>query len=248
MHRTETSRGYFLGLSAYLMWGLFPLYLHVLAELQLSPLEVMAIRFIWGAFFSLTTLLIWRRKGWIADLMAHPSHLATLALSGTLVSSTQLIYIWAMNHGMLIEASLGYFVLPLLNVLFGSALLKERPTSIQWLCVILATIGVLQQFIQLGTLPWVSFLLALTFSLYGLIRKRAPIAVLPGLCVENFMLAPFAIVWLALNPESISTSKELWSTIDVLWIIGIGPVTLLPLICFNMATRKFPYSTIGFLQ
>jgi chloramphenicol-sensitive protein RarD len=171
-----------------------------------------------------------------------------LALSGLLIASNWLVYVWAVNDGRMLEASLGYYINPLVNVLLGMLILGERLRRLQWLAVALATLGVLQQLWQAGSIPWVSLVLALTFSFYGLIRKQAPVAALPGLVVETWLLLPLAIGWLLLNPVAMSTQADFWSTPEALWLIAAGPITLVPLVCFNAAARHLPYTTLGFLQ
>ena len=127
-------------------------------------------------------------------------------------------------------------------------LLGERLRRLQWVAVGLATLGVLQQLWQVGSLPWVSLVLALTFGFYGLIRKQAPVAALPGLVVETWLLLPLALGWLWLHPAAASTQAGFWSSSEALWLIAAGPITLVPLLCFNAAARHLPYTTLGFLQ
>jgi len=148
----------------------------------------------------------------------------------------------------MLEASLGYYINPLVNVLLGMVLLGERLRRMQWVAVGLAAIGVAQQVWQVGSLPWVSLALALTFGFYGLIRKQAPVKALPGLVVETWMLVPIAIAWLLFNQTATSVQPAFWTTSEAWWLVAAGPVTLVPLVCFNAATRHLPYTTIGFLQ
>lgn len=148
----------------------------------------------------------------------------------------------------MLEASLGYYINPLINVLLGMLLLGERLRRLQWLAVGLAALGVAQQVWQVGSLPWVSLALALSFGFYGLIRKQAPVAAQPGLVVETWMLVPLAIGWLLLHPTANSASLAFLNNSEALWLIAAGPVTLIPLVCFNAAARHLPYTTLGFLQ
>jgi chloramphenicol-sensitive protein RarD len=165
-----------------------------------------------------------------------------------LIASNWLVYVWAVNNERMLEASLGYYINPLVNVLLGMLILGERLRRLQWLAVGLAALGVAQQVWQLGSLPWVSLVLALTFGFYGLIRKQAPVAALPGLVVETWLLLPLALGWLLLNPAAMSTQADFWGTPEALWLIAAGPITLVPLVCFNAAARHLPYTTLGFLQ
>ena len=130
----------------------------------------------------------------------------------------------------------------------GMVLLGERLRRLQWLAVSLAVIGVAQQVWQVGSLPWVSLALALSFGFYGLIRKQAPVKALPGLVVETWILVPIAIVWLLLHPEANSAHADFWSTSEAWLLVAAGPATLIPLVCFNAAARHLPYTTLGFMQ
>jgi chloramphenicol-sensitive protein RarD len=158
------------------------------------------------------------------------------------------VYVWAVDNERMLEASLGYYINPLVNVLLGMLILGERLRRLQWLAVALAALGVLQQLWQVGSIPWVSLVLALTFGFYGIIRKQAPVAALPGLVVETWLLLPLALGWLLLHPAAMSTQADFWSTPEALWLIAAGPITLVPLVCFNAAARHLPYTTLGFLQ
>ncbi|RMR58488.1 Protein rarD [Pseudomonas cichorii] len=171
-----------------------------------------------------------------------------MALSGSLIACNWMVYVWAVNNGRMVEASLGYYINPLVNVLLGMLLLGERLRRLQWLAVLLAAAGVAQQVWQVGNLPWVSLLLPLTFGFYGLIRKKAPVAALPGLVVETWMLVPLALAWLLLNPVAQTAQPEFWTTSQAIWLAAAGPVTLIPLVCFNAAARHLPYTALGFLQ
>lgn len=246
MSTANPRRGYVLGLTAYVIWGLFPLYFKALE--QIPALEIVVHRVLWSALGAVLLLLVWKHPGWWRELRAHPRRLAMLALSGLLIACNWLIYVWAVNNGHMLEASLGYYINPLVNVLLGLLLLGERLRRLQWLAVALAASGVAQQVWQLGSLPWVSLLLALSFAFYGLIRKQAPVAALPGLAVETWLLLPVALGWLWLHPAAASSQADFWSSSQSWWLAMAGPVTLIPLICFNAAARHLPYATLGFLQ
>lgn len=246
MQAANPRRGYILGLSAYIIWGLFPIYFKVLA--QVPSVEIIVNRAIWSAIFGSLLLLVWKHPGWWQELRDNPRRLAVLAVSGSLIAANWLIYVWAVNNDHMVEASLGYFINPLINVMLGMVLLRERLRPLQWGAVILALIGVVQQVWQVGSLPWISLALALTFGFYGLIRKKAPVAALPGLVVETWILVPLAVGWLLVNPTAHSAQAEFWTTSEAIWLAAAGPVTLIPLVCFNAAARHLPYATLGFLQ
>ncbi|WP_439887277.1 EamA family transporter RarD [Pseudomonas sp. MBLB4123] len=246
MATANPRRGYILGLTAYIIWGLFPLYFKAIQSVP--ALEIVVHRALWSALFGAALLLLWKHPGWLRELRDNPRRLAVLAASGVLIASNWLIYVWAVNNERMLEASLGYYINPLVNVLLGLLLLGERLRRLQWLAVGLAALGVVQQVWQVGSLPWVSLALALTFGFYGLIRKQAPVAALPGLVVETWLLLPLALGWLLLHPAAMSSQAPFWSTSEALWLIAAGPITLVPLVCFNAAARHLPYTTLGFLQ
>ncbi|EST17496.1 EamA family transporter RarD [Pseudomonas fulva] len=246
MHAANPRRGYLLGLSAYIIWGLFPLYFKAIQSVP--AVEIIVHRVLWSALFGSILLAFWKHPGWWRDLRDNPRRLAILALSGTLIAANWLTYVWSVNNGRMLEASLGYYINPLINVLLGMLILGERLRRLQWLAVVLAALGVMQQVWQVGSLPWVSLALALTFGFYGLIRKQAPVAALPGLVVETWMLVPLALGWLLLHPAAMSAQGGFYTTSEALWLMAAGPVTLVPLVCFNAAARHLPYTTLGFLQ
>lgn len=227
MQAANPRRGYILGLSAYIIWGLFPIYFKAIASVP--AVEIIIHRALWSALFGAALLMVWKHPGWWRELRDNPRRFAILALSGTLIAANWLIYVWAVNNGRMLEASLGYYINPLVNVLLGMLILGERLRRMQWLAVGLAAVGVAQQVWQVGSLPWVSLALALTFGFYGLIRKQAPVKALPGLVVETWMLVPIAIAWLLFNPTATSAQAAFWTTSEAWWLVAAGPVTLVPL-------------------
>ncbi|MCQ4346428.1 EamA family transporter RarD [Pseudomonas stutzeri] len=246
MSTATPRRGLVLGLTAYLIWGLFPLYFKAIE--QIPALEIVVHRVLWSALCGSLLLLVWKHPGWWRELRDNPRRLAILAASGALIAVNWLTYVWAVNNGHMVEASLGYYINPLVNVVLAMLLLGERLRPLQWLAVLLAATGVAQQVWQLGSLPWLSLLLALSFGFYGLIRKQAPVAALPGLLVETWLMLPLALGWLLLHPAAQSVQVDFWSGSQALWLAAAGPVTLVPLVCFNAAARHLPYATLGFLQ
>jgi chloramphenicol-sensitive protein RarD len=243
---TSPRQGYVLGLTAYALWGLFPLYFKLLASIP--PVEILIQRIFWSASIGALLLLVWKHPGWWQELRANPSRIVRLCLSGLLVGGNWLIYIWAVNNNHVLEASLGYYINPLINVLLGMIVLGERLRPLQWIAVGMAALGVGQQVWTLGGLPWVSLALAFSFAFYGLVRKGTPVAALPGMMVETWLLVPLAAIALPLLTQQVSLDPALWQSPMALVLILSGPVTLIPLLCFNAAARKLPYSTLGFLQ
>ena len=246
MATADLRKGYLLGLTTFCIWGLFPLYFKAVE--QFAALEIVTQRAIWSALFGSLVLLCWKHPGWWQELLAHPKRIGVLMISSVLIASNWLIYVWAVNNGHMVEASLGYYINPLVNVVLGLLVLRERLRPLQWLAVAMAALGVALQLITLGEFPWVSIALALSFGSYGLLRKQAPVAALPGLVVETWLLLPVALTWLLLFGSGASTEPAFWTTAEALWLVAAGPVTLIPLLCFNAAARHLPYSTLGFLQ
>ena len=249
-YRSQTQKtmnpGVAYALGAYTLWGLFPLYFKLLQ--QVPALQILAHRMVWSLLLVFLILLVLKRWAWMRLLREQPLVLARFAGSALLLACNWGTYIWAVNHNHVVEASLGYYINPLINVLLGLLILGERLRRLQWLAVALAALGVLQQLWQVGSLPWVSLVLALTFGFYGLIRKQAPVAALPGLVVETWLLVPVALAWLALHPAAMSSQASFWTSSEALWLAAAGPITLVPLVCFNAAARHLPYTTLGFLQ
>ena len=239
-------RGYILGLFAYCIWGMFPLYFKTLDGIPSQ--EVIVHRVLWSALFSAGLLLIWQHKNWWQELYSHPKRFLVLAASGALIASNWLIYVWSVHNDRMVEASLGYYINPLVNVLLAMLFLRERLRRLQWVAIALAAIGVALQVWSFGEVPWISLALACSFGFYGLIRKQAPVAALPGLTVETWMLVPVALGWLWLHPQAMSMQSEFLGSGQMLWLAAAGPVTLIPLLCFNGAAKHLPYASLAFLQ
>lgn len=244
---SSPARGYFLGLLAYGTWGLFPLYFKTLEGVP--AMEVVVHRILWSAVVGLALLLVWRHPGWLRELLGHPRRLLALVASGSLIACNWLTYVWAVHNGHMVEASLGYYINPLVNVVLALLFLRERLQRLQWLALGLAAVGVAIQVWQLAVVPWVALILAFSFGFYGLIRKQAPVAALPGLVVETLLLVPLALGWLWLAPEHARARQPgFWWSGEMFWLAIAGPLTLLPLLAFNGAAKRLPYSTIAFLQ
>jgi len=231
---------------AYVLWGLFPLYFSHLA--QVPALEVLVHRVVWSLAFVLL-LLAWRRQwAWLGPVLRQPRVLGAFALSALLLSCNWLTYIWAVNNGHVIDSSLGYFITPLVNVALGYTVLHERPRPLQWSALALATLGVVWLTWQAGQLPWIALVLAASFGAYGLLRKIAVLGPLEGLTLETLLLAGPALValllWWGRGPHSFP-SPELATN---LWLIGVGPLTAVPLLLFAAGARRISLTTLGLLQ
>ncbi|MCJ8170350.1 EamA family transporter RarD [Atopomonas sediminilitoris] len=246
MSDASLRQGYVLGLTSYVLWGLFPFYFKPLESIP--ALEIIVQRVLGCALVGGLLLLWWRHPGWWRELRNHPKRLMALSASGFLIGFNWTLYVWAVTHERMIEASLGYYINPLVNVLLGLLLLGERLRRLQWLAVALAALGVALQVWQFGAVPWVSLGLALSFGFYALIRKQAQVSALPGLVVETWLMVPVALIWWLGFSDGPTRTLELWLSPLGLWLAGAGVVTLVPLLCFAAAARMLPLSTLGFLQ
>ena len=232
--------------AAYVIWGLFPLYFRQLA--MVPPMEILVHRVLWSLLFVLVLLGARRQWRWIAAVARQPRVLGAFAVSALLLSCNWLTYIWAVNNGHVVDASLGYFITPLVNVLLGTTVLHERPRRAQWIALALAAAGVLWLTWQIGALPWIALVLAGSFGAYGLLRKIAVLGPLEGLALETMLLTPPALLAMALwwGPGSASLPPPDLGT--SLWLIGIGPVTAVPLLLFAAGARSISLTTLGVLQ
>ncbi len=229
---------------AYLIWGLFPIYWKLL--LTVDAPQIMAHRIVWCLLFVSIWLGARQGWGWIRELS--PRLLAMLSTSAVLISINWLIYIWAVNSGHIVETSLGYFINPLVSVLMGVLILRERLTPGQWLSVAIATCGVLWLTFQLGHLPWIALTLAFSFGGYGLVRKLAVVPSVQGLAVESgllFLPALGYLLWAEYSGNGAFGHVSL--RMNALLVIA-GLITALPLILFAIGARSVPLSTIGILQ
>jgi chloramphenicol-sensitive protein RarD len=231
---------------AFVWWGLFPLYFRLVP--QVPALEVLAHRIVW-CLLPLLALLGWRRQwAWLGALLKQPKVLLAFMASALLLSSNWLTYIWSVNHGHVVDASLGYFITPLVNVLLGYTLLHERPRRLQWIALALAAAGVVWLTLQTGKLPWIALVLAATFGCYGLLRKIAVLGALEGLTLETLLLAPIALVGLALwtlDGSGRFPAPDAWTN---LWLIALGPITAVPLLMFAAGARRLSMTTLGLVQ
>jgi chloramphenicol-sensitive protein RarD len=231
---------------AFLCWGLFPLYFHAIDEVP--PLQILAHRMIWSLLFLLIVLAVRRQWDWLR-LARQPRVLGVFVASACLLSVNWLIYIWAVNNGHVIESSLGYFINPLVNIMFGYLLLKERLRRPQWLAIAVAALGVAWLTWQAGTIPWIALSLAASFGGYGLMRKIAPLGALEGLSFETMVLFPLAAAyaaWLTAHGQNAFINTP--SNTTRLLLMAAGPVTAIPLLLFAGAARRIPLSVLGLLQ
>ncbi|MFZ6742347.1 EamA family transporter RarD [Undibacterium sp. JH2W] len=232
--------------SAYFLWGLFPIYFKTLYDVP--ALEILLNRMLWSLLF-LLGVLTWRKQWtWVKGAAQQPKLIAGFALSALLLSANWFVYIWAVNHGHIVDASLGYFITPLVNILIGSVWLREKLRPGQWLSVALAATGVAWLTMQTGHLPWIGLVLAMTFGTYGLLRKTSALGALEGLSLETALLFPFAFGWLCWMTFQ-GQNSFIASSVDIKMLLLIsGPITAIPLLLFAAGARRIPMTTLGLLQ
>lgn len=239
---TDYSRALAQGSLAYTIWGAFGLYFTLLADVP--SVEVLAHRVVWCLVITVGLILLLGHKARFLSVLKQPRSLAWLTLSSILISFNWGIYIWAVAQAQVIEASLGYFLSPLIAVLLGRIFLGERLSTLQKVSVGFAAVGVLWQLVALGKVPWIAISLASLFGFYGLIRKQLNVDSLTGLTVETLLVMPLALgYWVWLEQQGISNFSS-----HSLYLIGAGLFTAVPLLLFASAARNLPLSTLGFLN
>ncbi|MEZ9233908.1 EamA family transporter RarD [Shewanella sp. 10N.286.52.A9] len=246
MQDLEHRKGIVLAICAYCLWGIAPLYFKLLSEV--SALETLAHRVVWSFIFIIILMQFLGGFSRLTTLLKKPKQLLVLALTSVLIAANWLIFIWAINNDQMLDASLGYFINPLFNVLLGMVFLSERLRKLQWAAVALASIGVLIQLISFGSIPLVSLALAASFGFYGLLRKKVNIDAKTGLLVETAILLPIALGYLALTLDTASANMLTNDMTMNLTLIAAGIVTTVPLLCFAGAAMRIPLSMLGFFQ
>ena len=246
---TQGSRylaGIGFGLLAYVIWGFFPLYFRQLGHL--SPMDILSNRSAWAFVF--IGVLLTLRRGWsrLAVLRRQPRHSLRLACAAMLLGANWLGFLWAVDQRQVVEASFGYFLTPLVNVLLGLAVLKERLNRLEWAAIALALAAIANELISLGQLPWISLFLAGTFGTYGLLRKQVPVDALSGLWLETLAMLPFCAIYALWQGQSGHAVFTLSPPADALLLIGAGIITALPLMAFAAATQRLDLATGGMLM
>jgi chloramphenicol-sensitive protein RarD len=231
---------------AYTLWGLLPVFFKQLGHV--NALEVVMHRMVWSLVFLMLVLAFLKRWVWLGEVARRPRVLAAFALSALLLSANWSVYVWAVHNAQVVDASLGYFILPLVNVGFGFVFLHERPRPVQWLAVAVAAAGVVWLTLQAGRLPWIALVLAATFGIYGLLRKVATLGALEGLTLETLLLAPFAVGMLAWWTWHGQGALVQGNVGTLGWLLLGGPLTAIPLLLFAAGARRIPMATLGILQ
>lgn len=246
MDAKQTRQGVLLALAAYFIWGIAPAYFKLIYYVPAD--EILTHRVIWSFFFMVALISISRQWSTVKALLQKPKKIFMLALSAVLIGGNWLLFIWSVNNHHMLEASLGYFINPLVNILLGMLFLGERFRRMQWLAVALAACGVLVQLWTFGSLPIIALGLAFSFAFYGLVRKKIAVDAQTGMLFETLWLLPVAAIYLFGIADSATShmGSNSWSL--NLLLIAAGVVTTIPLLCFTGAATRLRLSTLGFFQ
>ncbi|MBR9907417.1 MAG: EamA family transporter RarD [Gammaproteobacteria bacterium] len=242
----RSRQGVFFAIAAYTMWGIAPVYFKWLESVP--ALEILSHRIIWSFILVLALILVLRRGGRLKPVLQNRKQMLRLALATCLLGGNWFLFIWAINNDHILDASLGYYINPLLNVAIGMAFFGERMRNMQLVAIALAVTGVLIQVISFGSVPWVALALACSFAIYGAIRKRLPIDSMTGLWLETLILLPAVLIYMVFFASSSAAdmTQNTWQINTLL--IAAGVVTTAPLLCFTAAAQRIRYSTLGFFQ
>lgn len=240
-----TPKGLIIALTAFLIWGNFPLYFKLLSGY--NAVEIIAHRVIWTFLLLLGLMVVARRWAWVAKVKQNPKWLVLTFVAALLIGTNWLVYVWAVTHNQVLEASLGYFIHPLVGVALSMLVFKEKLRILQKIAVSLALLAVAMQIIWLGGLPWVSLALPLSFAFYGVIQRYTPFDAVDGLFIETALLMPLCVLWLCFAGVA-SSSLSLWVSSEI-WLLALaGPITLVPLLLYNISTKLVQFNTLSFLN
>ena len=239
-------QGLLYAISAFVMWGIAPIYFKMIGEVP--AMEILLHRVLWSFLFVIVLIIASGGGARIRQVFREQRKLLLLMVTSVLIGLNWLLFIWAVNNDHMLDASLGYYINPLLNVVLGTLFLGERLRKFQWLAVLLAVAGVLVELISFGSVPWISLVLASSFGIYGLIRKKVAIDAISGLFIETLLLTPLALVYFLLMPATATSDlgNNSWQLNALL--LSAGVVTTLPLLAFAAAAVRIPLSTLGFIQ
>lgn len=242
---TESRKGLLAGIGAYALWGVIPIYWKLLAGVD--AIELIAHRAVWGLGAFAALVAIAGQLGTLGRALRDRHVVGVMALSAALLAVNWTVFVWATLDGHLLDASLGYFINPLVSVALGTVFLRERLSRLQWLAIALASAGVAILTWHAGRVPWIALVLASTFGLYGLVRKTANVDAVVGSTIETLWMVPVAIAYLAWIAERGGALGHASATTHTL-LVGTGIITAVPLVLFTVAARRLPLSTVGFLQ
>jgi chloramphenicol-sensitive protein RarD len=245
LNNKSVKAGVIFALAAYTMWGIAPIYFKLLTSVP--ALEIVMHRIVWSVLVLCLLLAVRKKFSQVFTAIRDPKVIAILSISGLLLAVNWLTFIWAVNNDQMLEASLGYFINPLFNVLLARFFLQESLTRLQLLAVFVALAGVAFLIFSYGQLPWVALVLATSFSIYGLLRKKVTVDSMPGLLIESCIMLPFALLyWFVMDTTSGNMLENSFDLNVTLLLAGV--VTTAPLLCFTAAARRIRYTTLGFFQ
>lgn len=242
----ETRNGILYGVAAYVLWGVVAVYFKIVGRVW--PLEILAHRIVWSVVVLFTIIALLRRWPLLRAVVTARRTLLLLTFSTIFIAVNWYIYIWSVTNSRMVEASLGYFINPLVNVLLGFLFLGERLQGREKISVALAAVAVVWLTIGAGVFPWISLALAVSFALYSLLRKIAGVTAIEGLTVETLILLPLAVAYLIYRARAGTLAFGHDSRSLDLWLLAAGPVTTVPLLCFAAAVRRLRLATLGLLQ
>tara|TARA_R110000851_G_scaffold12434_2_gene43172 strand:+ start:1241 stop:2146 length:906 start_codon:yes stop_codon:yes gene_type:complete len=241
----ENSQGIAYGVSAYMLWGCFPLFFALFDGVP--AYEILVHRIVWSCVFLTLLITLMRRWAPVVNALAHPRRLGRVAGCAVLIALNWGVYIYSVETHHVLQASLGYFLTPLINVALGMLILRERMARLQGVAVALAVVGILVQLVLLGTIPWIAVILALSFGTYGLLRKQVLLDGLSGLFVETLLLLPLALLALAAMAQ-LELSHFTQDARTLMLLLASGVFTAVPLLAFAGAARRLRLATLGFLM
>lgn len=244
-NKSELS-GWLIALAAFIWWGLAPIYFKAITHV--GALEILAHRIAWSIPVTLLLMMVLKKRVAIFEILKNRNLIITLLISTFLISINWLIFTWAVTNEQILATSLGYFINPIMSIVMGVIILGEKLGKLQWAAVFFVILGVANQIINYGEVPWIALSLATSFAIYGFIKKKIPVDSLNGFLVETTLALPFAIgyiIWTLLHDEALFLHAG--SSTDLLLLAG-GIITAVPLIMFSTAAKKIPLSGMGFLQ
>lgn len=244
--RQKEKLGYIYAIGAFTFWGLVPIYFKMVSHI--SAFEVLANRIIWSVVFLAVLLIITKQSKYLKNIFQNKKQLKMLFLSSSLVTTNWLIFIIAINTNQIVEASFGYFINPLVNILLAYIFLKEKLNKAQSFAVVLALFAVIYQIFTLKSFPFISLALAFSFAFYGLVRKKVDLVAMPGLFIETLLMSPFALFYMFYLSNTNQSHLHIAFDHTTLLLVFAGFITVVPLAWFNAAATKIPYSTLGFIQ
>ena len=242
----EEKKGVIFAILAFTFWGLVPIYFKLVSSV--SPLEILAHRIIWSLFFLYILIISTKQMGLVKKIFKDKRKFKILFITALLVSTNWLIFIWAVSNNKITEASLGYYINPIVNIILGIIFFSEKPTKFQKIAILFAIFAILNELISFGSIPLLSLSLAFSFGFYGMLRKKISLPSVAGLFIETLILAPFALLYfIYLFFTSQNSFNFSFDSISLL-LISAGFITVLPLLWFNAAATRISLVKLGFLQ